>query len=150
MGSTANFSDQMTPAVVVIAAVSWTRASSGGLTVSEAFTSLSVVALVAAPVANLIGSYPMFVSSLACFGRIQKFLNSDEQKDERISEESFSIERKALTSECEMTNRAPGGLSNLEMQDLTSNGVSSSARNPVVELQNASFTISGKTEAVIR
>ncbi|KAE9377881.1 putative ABC multidrug transporter [Stipitochalara longipes BDJ] len=56
----------------------------GGFTVSEAFTALSVVALVATPLANLMRSYPTFVSSLACFDRIQQFLLSEEQKDERL------------------------------------------------------------------
>jgi hypothetical protein len=73
----------VTPTVVVIAAVFWTRASPGGFTVSEAFVALSVVALVS-PVANFMGSYPTFVSPLACFERIQKILLSDEQEDERL------------------------------------------------------------------
>jgi len=72
----------MTPAVVVTAAIFWTR--SDGFTVSEAFTALSIVSLVATPLANLMGSYPQIISSIACFDRIEDFLISDEQRDARL------------------------------------------------------------------
>lgn len=78
----ANISDQMTQMAVVTAAVFWTRAD--GFSISQAFTSLGIVALVSTPLANLIGSYPMFVSSVACFGRIQEFLLSGERVDDRV------------------------------------------------------------------
>ncbi|OLN88034.1 Multidrug resistance-associated protein 7 [Colletotrichum chlorophyti] len=71
------------PVVDVTAAVFWTR--SDGFSISQAFTSLAIVALVSTPLANLIGSYPAFMSSVACFGRIQEFLLLDGREDNQIA-----------------------------------------------------------------
>ncbi|KAK2021515.1 hypothetical protein LX32DRAFT_631562 [Colletotrichum zoysiae] len=62
------------------------------------FTSLAIVALVSTPLANLIGSYPTFVSSVACFGRIQEFLVQDERKPGEPSQRSgFAISLENVT-----------------------------------------------------
>jgi len=80
--SIANLSDQLTPMLVIAAAVFWTKAGQD-LTVAEAFTVLSITLLVSGPLTNVIASYPTLMSSVGCFDRIRAFLLSAERKDYR-------------------------------------------------------------------
>lgn len=79
----ANLSDQLTPVVVIAAAIFWTKASqdTSGLTVAETFTSLSIIALVSSPITNIMGAYPSFKASIGCFDRIQEYLQFGEAVD---------------------------------------------------------------------
>ncbi|KAH8887988.1 putative multidrug resistance protein MDR [Thozetella sp. PMI_491] len=103
-----NLSDQMTPAVVISAGVFWTR--SDLFTVGQAFTSLSIVALVAGPIANLLGSYPTFVSCFACFTRIQEFLLLNERDDRRTGPISETFEGGERDSSPQSTPGATEGI----------------------------------------
>lgn len=47
------------------------------LSVATAFTSLSLINLLSDPLSKLFSAIPRFATSLACFDRIQEFLNSD-------------------------------------------------------------------------
>lgn len=124
-----------------MAAVFWTRAD--GFSVSQAFTSLAIVGLVSTPLANLIGSYPTFVSSVACFGRIQEFLLQDESKAGSCGDVDAS-ERKPSGS----TASAPEG-ADVKLQDM-------SARQPrarshiALRFENATVCVNGKSEPILR
>ncbi|KAI8284941.1 ABC transporter atnG [Colletotrichum sp. SAR11_240] len=74
--------DQITPVVIIAAAVFWTRAEQG-LSIAEAFTALSIIVLVSAPFMKLIVSIIQLVGALGCFTRIQEFLLLDELEDRR-------------------------------------------------------------------
>ena len=54
------------------------------LDVSKAFTSLSLFALLADPLASLIMAMTQFAGSFGCFARIQKFLETEEHEDQRV------------------------------------------------------------------
>lgn len=69
---------------MITAAVFWTKSGTDAFGASEAFTSLSIVALVVSPMANLMGSIPNFKASVACFDRIQAFLVLESHEDKRI------------------------------------------------------------------
>lgn len=62
----------------------WTK-TNGTLGVAEAFTTLSIVSLVSTPVVNLIAAYPTIIAGLACFGRIQAFLLTQDKRDDRAA-----------------------------------------------------------------
>lgn len=79
-----NLSNQLTPAVIIIAAIFWTRAGGEGLTIAQAFTSLSIVNLVSVPIAELSTIHPTLVASMSCLNRIQAFLLSSEKQDDRV------------------------------------------------------------------
>lgn len=65
----------ITPAIIITAAVYWKNSrNSQGLSISQAFTSLTIVALVSAPLAELVAIRAQFNSALSCFQRIQSFL----------------------------------------------------------------------------
>ncbi|KAI8198964.1 ABC transporter [Colletotrichum sp. SAR 10_65] len=144
-----NLSDQMTPAVVVTAAVFWTRAD--GFTISQAFTSLAIVALVSTPLANLIGSYPTFVSSVACFGRIQEFLVQDERRPEQVQDTDAS-ERKAsmsTTSIPDTTSHTTSKHRAIEMKEMHA-PQSSEKSGVAISLENVNVGVEGKDEPILR
>lgn len=62
------------------------------LSVADAFTTLSIVALVSGPLVNIIAAYPTLVGGLACFERIQTFLKADEMDDYRRDPEFDGVE----------------------------------------------------------
>ncbi|KAF4934491.1 ABC transporter gloK [Colletotrichum fructicola] len=144
-----NLSDQMTPAVVVTAAVFWTRAD--GFTISQAFTSLAIVALVSTPLANLIGSYPTFVSSVACFGRIQEFLVQDERRPEQV-QDTDAAERKAsvsTTSIPDTTSHTTSKHRAIEMKEMHVPQPSEKS-GVAISLENVNVGVEGKDDPILR
>ncbi|KAI8313633.1 ABC transporter [Colletotrichum sp. SAR11_59] len=144
-----NLSDQMTPAVVVTAAVFWTRAD--GFTISQAFTSLAIVALVSTPLANLIGSYPTFVSSVACFGRIQEFLVQDERRPDQV-QDTDAAERKAsvsTTSIPDTTSHTTSKHRAIEMKEMHAPQPSEKS-GVAISLENVNVGVEGKDEPILR
>ncbi|TEA15049.1 ABC transporter atnG [Colletotrichum sidae] len=73
---------QLTPVVIIAAAVFWTRAEQG-LSIAEAFTAMSIIVLVSGPLIKLISSIMHLTGALGCFTRIQAFLLLDELEDHR-------------------------------------------------------------------
>ncbi|KAK2594831.1 hypothetical protein QQS21_007459 [Conoideocrella luteorostrata] len=73
---------QLTPIVIVTAALFWTRFT-GGLEPVQAFTTLAFIVNTALPMVYLTVSYPIFTSILGCFQRIQKYLLLEERQDNR-------------------------------------------------------------------
>ncbi|KAL6920991.1 hypothetical protein FSST1_005017 [Fusarium sambucinum] len=71
-------SAQVTPVVVILSAIYWSK-SDGGLSVAEAFTSLSLVSLVTQPLVSVLVSLMQIAGVVAGCGRIQSFLLLKEQ-----------------------------------------------------------------------
>ncbi|KAJ3497319.1 hypothetical protein NLG97_g1989 [Lecanicillium saksenae] len=59
--------------------------SSGRLSISEAFTSLSILALIMAPLQTLTHSFPFAMAALPCFKRIQDFIELCSSYEARVS-----------------------------------------------------------------
>ncbi|KAG8412280.1 hypothetical protein J3458_014468 [Metarhizium acridum] len=64
------------------AAILWTTFSSG-LKASETFTALAIVVITSLSMARAMLCYPIFVSTLGCFQRIQTYLLLEERQDRR-------------------------------------------------------------------
>ncbi|CEJ83703.1 hypothetical protein VHEMI03229 [[Torrubiella] hemipterigena] len=78
----ANVSNLLTPAIIIV--------GSRGLTLSQAFTSLSIVNLVSVPISELSTIHPTLVASTACLEHIQAFLHSPAKQDDRIHSNTVS------------------------------------------------------------
>lgn len=91
--SLAILSEDITPIIVILGAIYWTTADQG-LTVAQAFTSLSIIAIATTPIYNIISSVTQLFSVVGCFSRIQVFLTLPSHKDLRT-----------LTPENDSTNR---------------------------------------------
>ncbi|KAI7760766.1 hypothetical protein LZL87_007978 [Fusarium oxysporum] len=74
----AMISAQLTPVVVIMSAIYWTKADEG-LSVAEAFTSLSLISLVTQPLVMVLVSLMQIAGVVGGCGRIQAFLLLDEQ-----------------------------------------------------------------------
>lgn len=77
---TSTFSPLATFAVFVIIA----KVTGKQLDAASSFTALSLISLLASPMNTLIRSIPQLNSAIACFSRIQEFLNSGARMDHRL------------------------------------------------------------------
>jgi ATP-binding cassette, subfamily C (CFTR/MRP), member 1 len=73
--------DYLTPVVTFGAFLGVARHRGEPLSVATAFTSLSVIALLSAPLSSMFQALPQFSMTLACFGRIEQFLREDDRPD---------------------------------------------------------------------
>lgn len=132
--SAANLSNHITPVIIIAAAVFWTQAGEN-LSVAQAFTSLSIIALVSTPLVNIIAAYPLFVSGLACFNRIQDFLLSTERKDYRSPTAKRSSPEHSADSDDIELQVLPGRVSK---------------HDPVIQVKMGSFALKDGREAILK
>ncbi|KEY65241.1 hypothetical protein S7711_08779 [Stachybotrys chartarum IBT 7711] len=82
--SLASISEDLTPVVIILAAIFWSRADQG-LTVAEAFTSLSLISIASRPLLHILVSMMTLFGALGSFSRLQAFLKLEERHDSRKS-----------------------------------------------------------------
>jgi ABC-type multidrug transport system fused ATPase/permease subunit len=80
----ATASQAITPVVVIVAAIFWTKADEG-LSVASAFTSLSIITIASTPIMHILVSLMQLFGVLGCFSRLQSFLKSTPRSDPRQS-----------------------------------------------------------------
>lgn len=98
------------------------------LEASSAFTVLSLISLLAIPMNEVLRAIPMFNSALACFNRIQLFLNSDVRRDHRLPLNG--------ASNLEDQSSLSASLSGYELQDIPPKPRENSS---LIVTQDASF-----------
>jgi ATP-binding cassette subfamily C (CFTR/MRP) protein 1 len=141
-----NLSSQLAPIIIIAAAVFWTKAGQD-LSVAEVFTSLSIVTLVSRPLVNIIGAYPTFVASLACFRRIQTFLLSDERSDYR----SVATMSRSPPARGDSTSRRDMTSGDIELEIIpTPDFMRGSEGILAIRIVDASFTFKKVNEVVLR
>ncbi|RSL59881.1 hypothetical protein CEP51_013857 [Fusarium floridanum] len=124
----AAISAQITPIVVILSAIYWTKADEG-LSVAEAFTSLSLISLVTQPLVAILVSLMQIAGVFGGCGRIQAFLLLEEQKDGRSKLEQVpSVEEHHLVSEKDLDSSPKEGQSSETPQ-----------RSQAVFIQDATF-----------
>lgn len=132
---------ESTPVVIILAAIYWSL--DGGLTIAQAFTSLSIIMLSVTPLTMLLGSIMGMAGLFGCFMRIQTFLLLDEQKDTRLS--GIRSVKTDPSSEVELT--PPSGpkigtdqsLDDVELAAIHT--VDSGADRPVITLSDVTLTV---------
>lgn len=77
-------SSELAPMIVILGAIYWSKAGEG-LTITEAFTSLSIISLATQPLIMILTSLTSFAGVFGGFGRIQTYLLLDEQRDARTT-----------------------------------------------------------------
>lgn len=75
----ARISTYLTPAVTFGVFIAVAQRSGGSLSVSKAFTSLSLLSLLSSPLSLMFNAVPQTSMALACFSRIQDFLVEDDK-----------------------------------------------------------------------
>lgn len=126
----AEFSQAITPVVVLAGGIFWTG-SSKQLHAADIFATLSVIALVSSPLNTLLTTAPALVSIMSSVDRLQKFLLQDEAADMRER-----LGRRVSGSQ-------PGPEEEgTELQDLAKQGVE-------MELTDGDVPAGDKTEALL-
>lgn len=123
---TGTFSPLATFAVFVITA----KITGKQLDAAASFTALSLIALLSGPMNTLIRAIPQLNSAIACFSRIQAFLNSGTRMDHRLP--LNNVENLAGDQQMSASN------SDIELKNL-SPPVRLEETSPLLVIQNASF-----------
>ncbi|KAF0640517.1 hypothetical protein FPSE5266_00566 [Fusarium pseudograminearum] len=107
-------SAQVTPVVVILSAIYWSR-SDQGLSVAEAFTSLSLVSLVTQPLVTILVSLMQIAGVVAGCGRIQAFLLLKEQDimTAEVPENGLAV---AINNACFSTDEGNTLLTDINMR----------------------------------
>ena len=110
------------------------------------FTCLTLISLLAAPMVHLFQALPALTSALACFGRIQGFLQSNERYDYRESSMAplVSTQQRLPPSQSILTSQSLGSPS--EDETLRKRGVNGTA----IVLKNASFGLDAKSSKILK
>ncbi|KAI9148264.1 ABC multidrug transporter B [Paramyrothecium foliicola] len=120
----------ITPMVVILASIYWTKADQG-LSVAEAFTSLSIIALVAQPLVMILIGMMQVAGIFGSFSRMQTFLRLPEQES---SGQQLLGEKGRLDSTENKNNDVP-----LNTLKSTTSPVQRLAIGPLISLKNATF-----------
>ncbi|EFY89104.1 multidrug resistance protein MDR, putative [Metarhizium acridum CQMa 102] len=135
LNSFAMASEDITPVMVIVAAIFWTKADEG-LTVAEAFTSLSIIGIAATPLVNILISIVQLFGAVGCFSRLQAFLTIDERRDSR--------EMAPSTVSSTLSPADANSASNIEAE--TRPSLDSSM--PAVAIEGATFTVGKNTKVL--
>jgi ATP-binding cassette, subfamily C (CFTR/MRP), member 1 len=118
--------EYLTPVITFGAFLAVARHKGEPLSVATAFTSLSVIALLSAPLSSMFQAMPQFSMTLACFGRIEQFLQEDDRLD---SEKAMEFE-----------NDGPNSQIRIELQSFSPPKTQSmSTEDTIIRLEKARF-----------
>ena len=109
------------------------------LDVSSAFTALSIISLLTAPIGTLIFSFPPLIASIACFGRIQTFMNSASREDHRILEDGAHGKRRNHTLVPSPVSSNRDNQQDIEMMSIAFTQGPASSPAAAIRVRNASF-----------
>jgi ATP-binding cassette subfamily C (CFTR/MRP) protein 1 len=139
-----NMSDIFAPGAafiiyVIVAAVNGQR-----LDVNPAFTALSLIALLVAPIRQIVFAVPPLIAAVGCFDRIQAFLYSPTKRDHRMLVEAplgqssgiVTLSRKTIVD------------SDIELQDITPR-TNASATPATISVRNLTLAWSDEDTPVI-
>lgn len=131
-----NLSSNLTGAfsAALVLTVSTLQAQAHGdapLSPAKAYTILSILSLMTVPLQSVLIRLPSLMSSVACFGRIETYLLSDEKKDGRFPEDSHDKNRAASLS----------SQSGLELQTFSVT-ITSKDNTNIISLEKASIGFS--------
>ncbi|KJZ73968.1 hypothetical protein HIM_06636 [Hirsutella minnesotensis 3608] len=148
----ASVSSNVTPVVVIAGGLFWTMFS-GQLNATEAFTTLSIVALASRPLATLLRAYPQIASALGCFRRIQEFLLLGEVTDQRTIGHAFwskSAMTEASSDKQSTRTRSGGEDTRIKRTRGTRSMLTLKPDRSVAELKNATIALRTGSEAVLK
>ena len=126
----ANFTQTFAPLATFAVFVVSARITGQKLDAAASFTALSLISLIASPMNILIAAIPQINSAMACFERIQSFLNSGTRMDHRLPLENADVS--SLDQQTSASN------SGVELRDL-SPLLGPREISPIMIIRNASF-----------
>lgn len=147
-------SEDLTPVIIILAAIFWTKADQG-LTVAEAFTSLSIISIAAAPLVNILISIVQLFGAIGCFTRLQAFLLLDERKDPREmvpspSHTTPSPSHRSSRLLADESSKLPPSTTDVELDTLheAEDSLTAKASIAAVIIEDASFVVDEEVEVL--
>ncbi|KUJ09415.1 ABC transporter-like protein [Mollisia scopiformis] len=140
-----NMSDAFAPGTAFVIFVIQATVNHQTLDVTKAFTALSLIALLVAPIRQVVFATPPLLAAVGCFDRIEKFLSSPTKKDHRMlvpaqGQSSDMIGEGSLTPELVIE-------SDIELQDIRPRNLDSS--QTTIRVRNLTLAWSDEQSPVI-
>ncbi|CAM1501751.1 Fc.00g037350.m01.CDS01 [Cosmosporella sp. VM-42] len=161
LNTLAIISEELTPVVIILAAIFWTKGGEG-LTIAEAFTSLSIISIASRPLVLLLVSVMSVFGAIGSFTRLQDFLLLEERKDGReiVSSVSPKSSHSLSGASCQLSDvqpltDAPSPPSNIGIELSTlahplEATATTDSSSPILTIEDASFTIGEEVEVLKR
>jgi ATP-binding cassette subfamily C (CFTR/MRP) protein 1 len=124
-----NFSDIFAPGAAFIIFVIVAARNGQTLNVTSAFTALSLIQLLVAPIRQVVFATPPLMAAVGCFDRIEKFLDSPTKRDHRLLVSAAQLEgqsKDAVRQEVSPRNTALE--SDIELEDFSIRRVTSTTK----------------------
>lgn len=150
--SEAVISDELTPVIIIAAAIFWTKADEG-LTVAEAFTSLSLISIASGPLIHILVSIMTLSGAIGSFVRLQAFLELEERADPReFSQSSGKSSLSFVPAGGSAAGLSPNSSTIIELPSLPASarqaGPPNSSELPTVTIERATFTAGEDVEVL--
>lgn len=125
--------------IVILGAIYWTKVEDG-LSITEAFTSLSIISLATAPLMTMVVALSQIAGVFGCFGRIQAYLLLENQEDVRVIAE-FGADDSSKTLKKKPRSNQPQDLDPVHGSKLTAD-----TSKPAVIISTATFKSGDETK----
>jgi ATP-binding cassette subfamily C (CFTR/MRP) protein 1 len=142
-----NMSDIFTPGAAFAIYVIVATVNGQTLDVTSAFTALSLIALLVAPIRAIVFAIPPLIAAVGCFDRIQNFLESPTQKDHRILMPSAQGDSSSTAKLVAPTRNTPMD-SDIELEEITVHPNASSSP-AIIRVRNLTLSWSEEATPVI-
>jgi ATP-binding cassette subfamily C (CFTR/MRP) protein 1 len=139
-----NMSDIFAPGAAFIIYVIVAAVNGQKLDVTSAFTALSLIALLVAPIRQIVFAVPPLIAALGCFDRIQTFLSSPTKRDHRMLVQDSQGQSSGIVT----LSRNAVVDSDIELQDITPR-TNASASPATISVRNLTLAWSDEDTPVI-
>ncbi|KAK0120207.1 hypothetical protein ONS95_011613 [Cadophora gregata] len=146
----ANCMTFVTPLATLTVFVLLAQSTKEELTTSKAYTTLSLISLLTIPINTLLRTIPALNGALACFGRIQTFLESESQRVHVLPLEPGSFERKDERQPFPHISHENGDIELRQMPVTSRHPSHRKANTPILTTHNASFAWSTTGLAIVK
>jgi ATP-binding cassette subfamily C (CFTR/MRP) protein 1 len=139
-----NLSDIFAPGAAFIIYVIVASINGQRLDVTSAFTALSLINLLVAPIRQIVFAVPPLIAAIGCFDRIQTFLYSPTKRDHRMLVEASQSKSSGIVT----LPRNAIADSDLELQDITPR-TNASASPATISVRNLTLAWSDEGSPII-
>ncbi|KAH7410668.1 putative ATP-binding cassette transporter [Cadophora sp. MPI-SDFR-AT-0126] len=146
----ANSMTFVTPLVTLTLFVILAKSTGEELTTAIAYTTLSLINLLTIPINTLLRTIPALNGALACFGRIQKFLESESQCVHVLPLGSGQHEKRAHSKPFPQIIEGTGDIELEEISSTPRRSAHREANTTILTTHNASFAWSSASPAIVK
>lgn len=139
-----NMSDIFAPGAAFVIYVIVANTNGQTLDVSSAFTALSLIALLVAPIRAIVFAIPPLIAAIGCFDRIESFISSPTKRDHRMP---LQGQPNSMTRQNAFARDIPNDR-DIELEDLTPQ-TNENTVSAIISVKNLTLTWSDEDSLVI-